>query len=223
MADTPNLTTQTVNLMTAEQKDIYTRFFLQASSKKKGCFAKTVLPMTNTEYQAIVDKKIASLDLFDLAKSRLSVNASASYETAPIFLKSYLFTGIGSSPIYVKDTYSNVIQSVLIFFGNNSLNIYKYVFDTISDSYSEKLKEYNYRDIISLDISHVAEQILVNTTVTDKKKRSIVSAVKGLKQDLKLTIVTKGNTKPASISIPHNQFEAILELKKIIRDKKQEK
>lgn len=223
MTDNNSPSQDSINLMTEEQKDIFNRFFLQSSSKKKGCFSKTILPMTNAEYQAIVDKKIAALDLYGLAKERLGVSAGTTYETAPIFLKTYLYTGIGNSPIYLKDTYSNVVQSVLIFFGHNSLNIFTYSIDTISDSYSEKLKEYNYHDIISLDISHVAEQIIVTKADTDKKNKSGITMVKGMKDDLKLTIVTKGNTKPASISIPSDQFQAIIELKKTIRNKKSEK
>lgn len=191
-ADKAERTAQMIKMMKGKtpEQQMAIRFFLDDSmgcgKKIGGCTGKNKvkgfkLPrmITVQEYQQMVQQKVNSFDLQQMAISALGIDYSEVSEVKPLKLNSYSFFD-GESVTDTETTLTYVDRGILltstfeiniIFFGRNQLYTYTLEFSMISDDILEKTRDIFYQDIILLEtVKKTKEKMYSKMTGCLKKK-----------------------------------------------------
>jgi hypothetical protein len=143
-----------------EQKKVI-RYFM-----RDGCLAFGLLK--DEEYDALVAKKIKSMDFKQKALNKIGLDESELQEIEPVSFEGYWFDEKKTFSKYGKDKKwrSSAYQISWLFFSSTQVYLYQYTFNLDEDGKMEKTEEYFYKDITNFQtISDTIE-----TPIWDPKK-----------------------------------------------------
>ncbi len=143
-----------------EQKKVI-RYFM-----RDGCLALGLLK--DEEYEALVAKKIKSMDFKQKALNKIGLDESELQEIEPVSFEGYWFDEKKTFSKYGKDKKwrSSAYQISWLFFSSTQVYLYQYTFNLDEDGKMEKTEEYFYKDITNFQtISDTIE-----TPIWDPKK-----------------------------------------------------
>ena len=99
--------------------------------------------MTDDEYFADVQKRKNSLNLKQRALNKLGIDESDVQEVAPVEFAGFNFSG----DYMAKSWCSSKYETTWLFFGDNQIYMYNYIFDMTSNYKQERTEEYFYKDV----------------------------------------------------------------------------
>ncbi len=115
----------------------------------------TIFPkkiMTDAEYEALVNKKIDSLNVVKLGLAKLNLTAEQVQDIQPIILKDKVITETSLTVYNPKDKslHSSTQSVFILYFTNEQLLVYKIQFDMCCNLQNEWTSEFFYKDICDL-------------------------------------------------------------------------
>ena len=125
----------------------------------------TVAPkaiMTDEEYEALVEKKIQSLNIKQLGLEKLGLDPDEVKEISPIILSDDVVDEKYSLTVYSdtdKSLHSSTKHVTYIYFTDEQLFVYKLQFDMCCNVQDEYASEFFYEDICDVS-SHVSKNII---------------------------------------------------------------
>lgn len=133
---------------------------------RDGCLALGLLK--DEEYEALVAKKIKSMDFKQKALNKIGLDESELQEIEPVSFEGYWFDEKKTFSKDGKDKKwrSSAYQISWLFFSSTQVYLYQYTFNLDEDGKMEKTEEYFYKDITNFQtISDTIE-----TPIWDPKK-----------------------------------------------------
>ena len=111
-----------------------------------GCL-KSKSAMTMQSYNAMVQQKCQSLNLYQRAMAKIGLDPSQVQEIPPIVLHSYVYDEDCLVRVDDNTAVSSQYSVAWIFFSDMQMFTYKFIFDTTSDNTWEFTKDFFYTDV----------------------------------------------------------------------------
>jgi hypothetical protein len=129
---------------TDEQKRIIKYFHA------KGILA-FLFPVTDADFDAILKKKVAEYNIFQMALKKIGLDVDEVREINPIFFDGYYSSGgaavkLGKDMVYRTSKY----QMSCLLFSSTQVYLYSFIFDLKSNETNEHTEEYFYKDVTSV-------------------------------------------------------------------------
>lgn len=188
------------------EKDVAEKPFFE--DEEKGCFKKKVEHvLTDSDYDALVQKIVASQNFKERAMEALMIDDSEVREIEPIHFGYSIFED--SKKKLGNDFYFRTSgwQETWIFFSKTSLLAYQCEFHTDNNSKTETTYEYQYKDITSVKVSEEVEEII------NEDGQHFANSCKFM-------ICVPGDSLSCSFNNNNEQVNSVKGMKAIIRDKK---
>lgn len=128
------------------------------------CVTKSKGVVSDAEYDAEVAKMLNNIQ--GRALQKLGIDIDEVKEIAPISFDGYGYKGArrakkGADGLWRTDIY----KCVVLFFSNNEVHCYTYLFNTVDGTQSENTDVYFYRDIVSVS-TNTSTDLVLNNNVT---------------------------------------------------------
>lgn len=128
------------------------------------CVTKAKGVVSDAEYDAEVAKMLNNIQ--GRALQKLGIDIDEVKEIAPISFDGYGYKGArrakkGADGLWRTDIY----KCVVLFFSNNEVHCYTYLFNTVDGTQSENTDVYFYRDIVSVS-TNTSTDLVLNNNVT---------------------------------------------------------
>ena len=117
--------------------------------------------MTDAEYEALVAKKIESMDIAQLGLDRLGLDPDQVKEIRPIVLMDKVITSSSLTVENNNSVHSSTQHVTYLYFTDEQLFVYKVQFDMCCNMQDEWASEFFYKDIC--DISSKTSRVLLST------------------------------------------------------------
>lgn len=111
-----------------------------------GCM-KSKSAMTMQSYNAMVQQKCQSLNLYQRAMAKMGLDPSQVQEIPPIVLHSYVYDDDCLVRVDDNNAVSSQYSVAWIFFSDMQMFTYQFIFDTTSDNTWEYTKDFFYTDV----------------------------------------------------------------------------
>jgi len=183
-----------------------------------GCLS-SIITMNDTDFDRILQGKVSSLKIEEMAIAKLGVDPSQIKDVKPIFLDGYYFDEEDKDifiKTWCKDNVDRCSKYQLsgIFFSQEQLFMYSYLFDLTNLKVSEKTAEYFYHDITSVSVDTVViEKMRLNKGCLGFLDFSYYTS-----QFLKMEITTAGKLFSCSVRVENEP--AINGMRHLIRERK---
>jgi len=190
-----------------EQKKVI-RYFM-----RDGCLAFGLLK--DEEYDALVAKKIKSMDFKQKALNKIGLDESELQEIEPVSFEGYWFDEKKTFSKYGKDKKwrSSAYQISWLFFSSTQVYLYQYTFNLDEDGKMEKTEEYFYKDITNFQT--VSDTIETPTWDPKKDKSILVNINKN-----RFAVTVPGDKFLCSMEQNEYTERAIQAMKAKLREKK---
>lgn len=173
-----------------------------------GCF-KSAQYMTDEEYLRRVNEKKKSLGLYARAIEQIGLDIEELQEIPPVGLENFIYNNE-----WVKQTktglwVSSAYEVTWIFFSNDQIYLYQYIFNMDEDRKKEFTEEYFHQDV---------------TAFTTRSETETSTNINGFSQSIettKLGIVVPGTTLSVAVNDANSEFRQKLQAMKYkLREKK---
>lgn len=117
--------------------------------------------LKDADFDAMLNAKLSSIDFKQRALTKIGLDLSQVSEIEPVRLNGYVFNSDVELPYrYGKDNAwrSSTYHVTWLFFSDEQLYAYKYVFRMDSDSVIENIQEYFYKDITAISTTREVEE-----------------------------------------------------------------
>lgn len=190
-----------------EQKKVI-RYFM-----RNGCLAFGLLK--DEEYDALVEKKIKSMDFKQKALNKIGLDESELQEIEPVSFEGYWFDEKKTFSKYGKDKKwrSSAYQISWLFFSSTQVYLYQYTFNLDEDGKIEKTEEYFYKDITNFQT--ISDTIEAPTWDPKKDKFILVNINKN-----RFAVTVPGDKFLCSMEQNEYTERAIQAMKAKLREKK---
>jgi hypothetical protein len=198
---------------TPEQQNVI-KYFLSGG----GCLAKT---MTDVEYDALVKKTVADLNLKQKALNKIGVDESQVNEIEPVHFEWFVVdkkfpSKRGKDRIWRTPAY----QVSWLFFSATQVYVYQYTLHLNEDSKNERTEEYFYKDITNFSTSSesIDQEIPEWSGCLNKKIKSYSHET--IEED-KFALIVPGDKFTCSMKKDDSTEGVIQAMKAKLREKKQ--
>lgn len=159
---------------------------------REGCLVKTI---SDEEYETMIRKKIASMDLKEKALRKLGVDEDEVNEISPVNFGGYrhdkdAYSKRNASNRWVSSKY----EVSWIFFSSTQVYIYKFTFNMDEDKTRETTEEFFYKDVTSFSTSQEIDYVTWNEKQYEVTVDNFTMTVPGDKLYLVVTDLEEADT-----------------------------
>ena len=188
-----------------EQKKVI-RYFL-----RQGLFARI---MKDEEYDELVAKKVAALNIQQKALDKHGLDISQVSEIPPVLFEGYVFdkswSKKGSDNLWRSSRY----QTSCILFSDSQVYFYQYTFNLDDVSKKESTDEYFYKDIVNFSTTSETEEVPIYDSKGNKDKVENINTTR-------FQMVVPGDKVSCALDRNDEETERIIKaMKNKLREKK---
>ena len=195
-----------VRTMTKAQKNIYRSYFMGG-----GClFSKK---MSDKQYMAAVEAELKKRNIRSRALERLGLAEEQIAEIGSAEFRDFYYT----DGVLIRNGNSSKVSDSILFFGNDQLYVYKYVFDMCNGSETERMGEYFYKDITNVTAKDSVKEFTAFASLGCMRS---TKEKKGFLRTTSFTVVVPDETFTCSMHTSEELQRAIFAMKQKIREKK---
>ena len=205
---------------TPEQQRCIDFFF---HDDKSGCLSSNTTTYTLGEYQTLVARKCAELNLRQKAINKIGLDESQIQEIEPIVLTSFRFDDDSYIKVKDKAVVSSKYSVSWIFFSREQLFTYTFILDMTSDNTWEYTNDYFYTDITSISTSRLVKEkidITIGSGCLNGNKDNVTKSNYVIDS---LEITAAGVKDSFTMRNSTTMEESVQAVKAMIREKKYEK
>ncbi len=141
---------------TAEQRKVLMKYFLAS-----GCIG-SLTAMSDSSYDALVNEKVAALNLKQKALGKIGLDESEVNEIAPVTFSGWDDSGDYCAKVGKDGKYrSSKYQVSWLFFSSTQVYFYSYTIDMIANTKKETTEEYFYKDITNFSTVTTSAEVMV--------------------------------------------------------------
>ena len=194
-----------VRTMTREQKYVYKKYFTSG--------ALTFGKIKDDKYLALVQQELQKRNVRRRALEHLGIAPEQVAEAGELSFKDFYYT----DGVLMRNGNSSKFAQSFIFFSDEQVFVYKYIFDMCDDSETERVGEYFYKDITSLSVRDTVKEF---TRVSSGGCLRLRAARKGYLKTTALAIVVPDETFVCSMRTTDKARNALFAMQQKVREKK---